>query len=210
MRVNSFGKRLWSIFVTVFLIVSIISTTITFLLPEIYASTARLQVTSSWHVSPEDFITVFDSDTFLASVVDRFDLKNIWGKKYDMPEENVMKLLRGRLRTSVVSESGIISVTVFSDDPRAAAQLANGITKGLPDYLANNKVTGSDESHPVLTPDMVKITDGAVPVMTPVRPNKPLDIGLGMLFGVFLASGVAALAGLIDGKGGIRFQGTGK
>ena len=50
-----------------------------------------------------------------------------------------------------------------------AAQLANGIAKGLPDYLANNKVTGGDDLHPMLTPDMVKITDAAVPVMTLVR-----------------------------------------
>jgi capsular polysaccharide biosynthesis protein len=207
MRVNILDKRLRSIFVSVFLIVCIISTTITFLLPEVFASTARLHVRSSWHVSPDDFTKVLNSDAFLASAVDHFDLKDVWGKKYDampMAENDAMKLLRSRLKTSVVSESGIISVTIFGDDPHEAAQLANWIAKGLPDFMAKNTVTGGDDSHPVLTPDMVEMAEVAVPVMRPVRPNKPLDITIGIVFGLLLASGVTTVVGLFVAKGNVR------
>jgi uncharacterized protein involved in exopolysaccharide biosynthesis len=202
---NIFSNKLRPIVVTVFLICGICSTTIAFILPEVFAGTARLQVRSSGAVSPDDFKQVLDSDAFLKSVVNQMDLKDVWGKKYNngiLAEDEAVKLLRVLVRTKTVSPDGILSITVKSGDAREAAQIANVMANGVRDFVGSNHLTGSDDSHPALRGDMVQVIEAAVPGKEPVQPNKPLIIGSGLVLGLLLGAGIAAAVGLLDKKTG--------
>jgi hypothetical protein len=81
------------VFVTVFLIVVIIATAITFILPDTYASTARIKldtaVSSTNAFDPYFLQTEFEvikSEVVLDRVIEKLDLNVVWGKKYNQGE----------------------------------------------------------------------------------------------------------------------------
>ena len=74
--------------------------------------------------------------------------------------------------------TSLIEIRVFSDQPAEAAQVANAIAESYREY----------RSH--ILP--AEIVDKAVPGLRPVRPNKPLNIALGIIGGMFLALAAGA------------------
>src|ERR1041385_173877 len=181
-------------FAAVFLLVAGTSTVITFLLPESYSSTARVKVEQDANaangydpyfiMSQIEFI---QSDMLLANVVEKLKLDQLWGKKYGggkplKPAETV-SLLKARIDLRPVRNTMLIAVGVFSDEPSEAARLANAIARA---YQEHNAAKNRPE-----------IVDSAVPGLRPVRPNKPLNITVGILTGALLASVAGAvLAGI--------------
>jgi uncharacterized protein involved in exopolysaccharide biosynthesis len=79
-----------------------------------------------------------------------------------------------------VRGADLIEIRVFSDDRDEAAKLANAIA----DTYREDRSSAFS----------VEIVDKAVPGLRPVRPNKPLNIALGILGGMLLA--LAAGAGM--------------
>lgn len=80
--------------------------------------------------------------------------------------------------------TSLIEIRVFSDDPSEAAMLANAIART---YQEHNSGTNPAE-----------IMDLGVPGLRPVWPNRPRNIALGLLGGMFLALLVAAaMAGIV-------------
>ena len=78
----------------------------------------------------------------------------------------------------------LIEIRVFSDDPSEAAKLANAIAESYREYRSSTIPA--------------EIVDKAVPGLRPVRPNKPLNIALGILGGMLLALVAGAgMAGLV-------------
>ena len=184
-----------AVFAAVFLLVVATTTLVTFIMPESYSSAARIM--PSWTVNDragQAEFEVIQSDVVLGRVIDDLDLNQVWGRKY--ARGNVLKpsetlaLLKARLDLRPVRSTTQIIIRVFSDDRNEAAMLANAIAQTYHDYRSGTF--------------SVAIIDRAVPSLRPVRPNKPLNIALGILGGMFLAlvtgAGMAGLAAWIGQK----------
>jgi capsular polysaccharide biosynthesis protein len=188
------------VFVVVFLLVVVTSTLVTFMLPESYSSTARIKV--DWiladRASQAEFESI-QSEAVLGKVIDDLDLNKAWGKKYAnggrLKTSETIALLKGRIDLRPVRGTTLIQIRVFSDEPSEAAKLANAI--------AQTYREDRTRSSPV------EIVDKAVPGLRPVRPNKPLNIVLGIAGGILLGlAGGAGMAGIAAWLGR-RSRGTG-
>jgi uncharacterized protein involved in exopolysaccharide biosynthesis len=136
------------VFVVVFLITLLIATAITFILPESYASTARIKVESDKPITGDQadydpyFIqTAFEiiqSQVILNPVIDKLQLNVQWGKKYyagqTLKPAETLEILKSRLQLMPVRNTKLISITVYSDDRNEAAQIANAIAESYKDY----------------------------------------------------------------------------
>lgn len=205
-----------AVFAAVFLLVVATSTLITFLLPESYSSTARVLLRQNLGevtrmpgmpvpangYDPYFIKTQFEviqSQAVLGKVITSLDLNQTWGKKYTggspLKTPETLALLMARMDLRPVRNTSVIEIRVFSDQPAEAAQLANAIARSYQEYRLH------------IVP--AEIVDRAVPGLRPVRPNKPMNITLGILGGILLAlaagAGMASLAAWI----GRRSRGTG-
>ena len=205
-----------AVFAVVFLFVVATSTLITFILPESYASTARVLVRQDasevtrkpgmpapvgaydpYFVRTQ--VELIQSEVVLGKVIDALDLNQTWGKKYTdgnpLKTSETLVLLQSRLELRPVQYTALIEIRAFSDNPSEAAALANAIAQSYREYLS--RIAPAD------------IVDRAVPGLRPVRPNKPLNIALGILGGIVFAlaagAGMAGIAAWI----GRRSRGTG-
>lgn len=162
-----------AIIVTVFLITAIIATAVTFILPESYASTARvivkpdgadipgmdgeMRATSGDSYNPYFIQTTFElmqSQVVLSNVINRLDLNEVWGKKYNNGETfktlDTMEILKDRMSLSPVRNTEYITITVYSDDKNEAANIANAIAESYRDYRFNVQKERADKSIDVL------------------------------------------------------------
>lgn len=224
------------VFVTVFLITVIISTAITFILPESFASTCRIKVepdvnpgTSGMAYDPYFIQTTFEiiqSQLVLDPVIAKLNLNVEWGKKYfngeTLKTSESVEILKGRTSLAPVRGTKLIAITVYSDDRNEAARIANAIAESYRDYrmIAAGKLDETIQTNsPVQSqklgkaghrqdePDktaMVEITDRAEPGREPVKPNKPLNIALGVVAGIVLGSVAAALVGFFKSRSQTR------
>ena len=149
-----------AIIITVFLITAIIATAVTFILPESYASTCRIKVENDVNDSggglsatasmmPYDpyFIqTTFEimqSQLVLSNVISTLNLNTEWGKKYfngeTLKSTETMEILKNRMSLAPVRNTKLISITVYSDDAKEAAQLANTIADSYKYYRLDTR-----------------------------------------------------------------------
>ena len=149
-----------ALIITVFLITAIIATAVTFILPESYASTARIKVerdstdvagvgggltpVSQAMYDPYFIQTTFElmqSEVVLSNVISDLNLNVEWGKKFFDGEvlktSETMEILKGRISLMPVRNTKLISITVYSDDKNEAARLANTLAKAYHDYRQN-------------------------------------------------------------------------
>jgi uncharacterized protein involved in exopolysaccharide biosynthesis len=220
----------YAVFITVFLIVMIMATAITYILPESYASTARVKVEAASPPAdsysyggyfPPVELEIIQSQLVLSNVIKKLDLNAAWGKKYfggeNLKTAESMQILRERLSLAIINNSRIIAITVYSDDRREAALLANAVAGAYQDYYATKPRAADDVLVTVSNKEtsqavnsvagehkvphagaVVTIIDDAVPADRPCRPNKPLDLALGAVMGVVLGAGVAWLVGMLN------------
>jgi polysaccharide biosynthesis transport protein len=142
-----------TVILAVFLLVVITATLVTFILPEAYSSTARIEVQRdqsdiqgingsmySMTYDPYFIQTEFEvikSEKVLVPVIDRLDLRRQWGKKMgagELKTEEAMSMLRSRLDLRPVRNTIHIDIGVYSDDKNEAAQIANAIAAVYADY----------------------------------------------------------------------------
>jgi capsular exopolysaccharide synthesis family protein len=137
-----------TVIIAVFLLVVITATLVTFILPEMFASTASMKVErdksdidefggASGRISQYDpyFIqTEFETiqaETILSNVVDMLDLNTEWGNKYNNGQKLKMAesigMLRGRLDLRPRRNTTIIDVKVYAENAADAAKLANAV-----------------------------------------------------------------------------------
>jgi uncharacterized protein involved in exopolysaccharide biosynthesis len=183
-----------------------VSTIITFLLPESFAATARIRVgldatnntaptLSSANQLRNEF-EVIQSELVLGKVVDVLSLNRVWGEKYMGPGE-IMKtsesvaMLKGRLDLRQVTNSSIFAIRLYSDRPEEAADVANAVALAYREYRRERTLQGQGEPR-APSPQLVELIDTAKPPNKPVRPNKALNIGLGLWGGFWLAFLTAA------------------
>ncbi len=182
-------------FIAVFLLIAITSTVVTFILPESYASTARVSVDAD----PSGGCNVIQSEAVLGPVIDKLDLKTVWGRRYNggnaLNATNAIQLLKKRMEVRPERNTSLIEITVFSEDRNEAAQIANAIADSY-----RNHSPSADK--PATSAPKIEIVDRATPGLAPVRPNKPLNISVGVLAGIvlgFIAGKVAAGLASISG-----------
>jgi capsular exopolysaccharide synthesis family protein len=136
-----------AIIITVFLITAIIATAVTFILPESYASTARIRVKNDvtdiqgmtgaptlGGYDPYFIQTTFEimqSQLVLSNVIANMNLNEEWGRKYfngeTLKTTETMEILKQRMQLAPVRNTELIAITVYSDDSKEAANLANAI-----------------------------------------------------------------------------------
>ena len=284
-RVPSPTATFFSVAIVVFLFILGTTIAITFLLPESYSSTTRIKVEQdgdqvannnlgSTSFDPYFIQTTFEimqSQVVLSDVIASLDLNEKWGKKFNHGEllktSETMAILRNSMRLTPVRNTQIITITVYSDDPKEAAQIANAMVASYTAYriqthrgLALQNVTPPQEQYQLAeteigqtqarlnlmreqlkvgdkissnpTPQeqaywdekeeldqmlamrkllglkinadkldaqisedsMVQIVDPAEPGRFPVKPNKPLNIFIGIIGGGFLGLLVGTIA----------------
>jgi len=144
-----------AIIITVFLITAIIATAVTFILPESFASTARILVetdvsnismgedrsASQAAYDPFFLQTTYEliqSQAVLSNVVNTLNLNAEWGKKYfngeTLKTTEAIEFLKKRMHLDTVRNTKYITVTVYSEDKNDAARLANAIANAYQDY----------------------------------------------------------------------------
>ncbi len=142
---------------------------------------------------------LIQSEAVLGKVIDALDLNQAWGKKYTgggpLKTSESLALLKARIDLRPVRNTSLIEIRAFSDNPSEAAEVANAIARSYQEYRSHLLPVDQEyRSH--LFP--VEFVDTAVPGLRPVRPNKPLNIALGIIGGMFLAlvagAGMAGIA----------------
>ena len=150
----------FSVFVPVFILVFGLSVAITFLLPESYASTARIRVEPESANVPGDappsvpapaydpyFIQttmeIIQDHVVLGKVVDDLNLNESWGKKYNgrvaLKTPETMELLKSRMSLTPIRSTRLIGITVYSEDRNEAARIANAVAEAYRAYRLDQR-----------------------------------------------------------------------
>ena len=191
-------------FLLVFLLVLGAAVFITSILPESFVSTARVKLTPNATEAPptpgaqgasgtyDPFLIqteceVMQSEAILGPVIKALYLDRKWGQRYgrgrSFKSAETMALLKSRMDLRPLRNTSLIAISVYGEQPEEAAQIANEIVQ-----------TYKDRDN--LGPFQVEVVDRAMPALRPIRPNKPLNLALGVLFGLVLgaAAGAARVA----------------
>ena len=166
------------VFLAVFFLVVITTMLVTFILPESYASTARIKVervlsgdagTAATSLPPHLFdpylvrteAEVLLSDSILGKAVEALDLNTQWGKRYlgeggRLKSSETVLLLKARLDASPVRNTSLIQVRTYSEDRMETAKLANAVVQAYADHVASStgglRVQIVDLAQPSLRP----------------------------------------------------------
>jgi capsular exopolysaccharide synthesis family protein len=138
-----------TVILLVFLLVVMTATLVTFILPESFASTARIKVERDQSdiagLAGQQIMGTYDpyfiqtefeviqSEMILGKVIEDLKLNDKWGTKYGGGERlrttETMLLLKNRMDLKPVRNTSLIEVKVFSEDKQEAADLANAIAE---------------------------------------------------------------------------------
>jgi serine/threonine protein kinase/capsular polysaccharide biosynthesis protein len=199
-------------FLLAFLVVFGAGSFITSVLPNSFASTARIKLAPNapeaagatggrstarsydpYRIQTE--LEVIQSKAVLDGVIEALDLTRKWGKGYaggdDLKRAETLAILKRRLELRPVRNANIIEISVFADKAYEAADIANEIAR-----IYRSRTTSSDTATSTAGAFQVELIDPATPALRPVRPDRPLNLagaGLaGLLFGI--AAGAARVA----------------
>lgn len=162
--------------------------TLQFLTP-IYEATSKLYVTNSG----DSAINLADLQigTYLAS-----DYQEVF-KTWEVHEMVITNLqldysyvqLQRMLTVTNPSDTRILYITVSSSIPQEAVDIANEYALVAKQYISKTMAT-----------DEPNVLSAALLPTTPVRPNKTMNILLGLLVGAFLAMGIIVVLFVADDK----------
>lgn len=145
------------IIISVFFITTIIATLVTFMMKPAYSSTAQIKIEpdavsdiSTFNGGPGDVapydpyfmeteLKVIQGDVVLRKVVEGLNLDVDWGKKFNpdgapLKTTDTIDLLRRYINLDADRNTKLIDVTVYNEDPKVAAQLANAIVDAYKNY----------------------------------------------------------------------------
>ena len=151
-----------TIILAVFLLVVITATLVTFILPESFASTAKIRIEHdqtdipgmmgpSYSMAYDPFFiqTEFElirSEEILGKVIAKLNLNQKWAAKYLGPQGGMLKtqetlrFLRSAVSLNTVRNTSLIEITVFSDKSEEAAQIANEIAETYQEYRKSKRI----------------------------------------------------------------------
>lgn len=202
------------VFIAVFVLVLAAAALVTFMLPETFAAKARVlvdqppvagQTNASYaENSTATEAEVIQSEFVLQPVVEQLDLNNKWGKKFagGTPLRTVesLEILRKSIQVKPIRNTRLIEIQAFNENPDEAAALANAIAGSYRDRRQPD-VKASTPKSEIPGHTAVRITDAATPEREPVRPNKPLNLALGVLAGILLGGCAGGAATLLKRTG---------
>ena len=148
-----------TVILAVFLLVVITATLVTFILPESYASTARIKVDrdvsdirgmieSTYNPGYDPYFIqtefeVIQSELILSNVIQSLNLTVKWGEKYAggdrLRVQEAMMLLRQRMDLRPVRNTSLIEIRVYSENSNEAADIANAIAETYRDYRLSQR-----------------------------------------------------------------------
>ena len=179
-----------AIIITVFLITAIIATAVTFILPESYASTARIIVepdvsnismgeersVSQVTYDPYFLQTTYEliqSQAVLSNVVNSLNLNVEWGKKYynneTLKTSEAIEFLKRRMHLDTVRNTKYITITVYNEDKNDAAKLANAIANAYQNYRLEQRQEWTSKGIDVLQTQFQEEEDRIVVLSTNVE-----------------------------------------
>src|SRR5271170_3964758 len=143
-----------TVIISVFLLIAITSTVVTFILPEYYTSTARIEINQTGPDIPtmsglplnqgydpyfiQTEFSKMEGEDILGRVISAMNLNEAWGKKYNngapLKTEDTITILKGRMDLSPERNTKLIDISVSDEDKDEAAQLANAIAEAYQDY----------------------------------------------------------------------------
>jgi uncharacterized protein involved in exopolysaccharide biosynthesis len=176
----------------VFLFFTITATIITFILPPVYSSMARIKLQLPMGTNSDGTVrelydpiaintelAMLSSEKNLDRAIEHLKLSDKWTKKYEMPQPlapaQTREILKRRIEIRPERSTTLGDITVFSDDPKEAAEIANAMAQ---QYQESKKPLGHME---------VLLVDKAEERPVPVKPNKPLNICMGAVLGLIFA-----------------------
>ena len=161
---------------------------LTFLLPETYSAHARVVAPDAAHLQ------LFQSAELLKQVSQQLNLPETFAARYGenkpLEDQRVADLLRRSVQVRRLPGTDLIEIRVYSRSPAECAQLANEIAE-----------TGARQARH--GSGSIRIVEPAVPPLRPSRPNKPLNLALGAVVGIFLGT----MAGGVGAKLAVGFEG---
>ena len=142
-----------TVILAVFLLVLLTTTAVTFILPETYMSTARIEVgkdtpdvgsiltpQAPMAYDPYFIQTEFEkirSTKVLYKVIEQLNLQNVWAKRFGTDTLKIgeaYKILVGQIDLRQSRNTSLIEIRAYSDDKTEAADIANAISKEYTDY----------------------------------------------------------------------------
>jgi len=178
-----------TVFLGVFLFIFLGSALVTFMLPETYTAVARVAAPGPAQLQLLQSAEVFKELSENLNLPQTFAAR--YGETKPLEAARVEDLLRRSVQVRRSPRTDLVEIRVHSHSPAECANLANEIAE-----------TGARQALP--GSGSIRIIDRAVAPFRPVRPNKPLNLALGAVVGIFLgtmAGGVGAkLAVGFDGK----------
>jgi capsular polysaccharide biosynthesis protein len=197
----------------VFLVVVGASVLITLLLPEVYAGSARIKVelvafteqnlaTSPSYSNYDPYLIqtefeVIQSEVILDKVIEKLNLNETYGKKFNagskLKTAESRMLLKRQIELRPVRNTTLIEIRAYSDDKKEAASIANKVAEVYHQYRADQfrELMAVNAKQSMGT--KVQIIDRAEPGIKPVRPNRPLNIFIGMIIGTAAGGGAGLL-----------------
>ncbi|KQP57910.1 chromosome partitioning protein [Agreia sp. Leaf283] len=106
--------------------------------------------------------------------------------------------LASMISASAPLDTTLIEITVTSEDPALAAEIATAVSASLTQVVENIETSGDDVQ--AISPVKLTLVQHAESAQAPVSPNVPLYIALGGVIGLALGVGVAALREALDNR----------
>jgi capsular polysaccharide biosynthesis protein len=178
------------------------------ILPKVYAATAVLQVPPSDLVVPAEgstpepvafqpeFENTIRSPDILLSVIKDLDLDKTWAKQVDdanqdeLPDVDALTHLNKMLKLDYKLGTNIVDITVSSDTPTAAADIANAIADRY-------KTLRDDEADYPPQESPVRIISRAEIPEEPSKPHKTRDLIVTIVAAGFLSITAASFVEII-------------
>jgi polysaccharide biosynthesis transport protein len=143
-----------TVILAVFLLVVITATVVTFILPEWYASSARIKIERDTSdisfMDPQSTLRNYDpyfiqtefeviqSELILSNVISDLKLNKEWGEKFYggqmLKTHETMEFLKGRISLATVRNTSLIEIRVSSENPTEARDIANAVAEAYKRY----------------------------------------------------------------------------
>ncbi|HTR42768.1 MAG TPA: polysaccharide biosynthesis tyrosine autokinase [Pseudomonadales bacterium] len=172
------------IIISVFLITTLIATFVTFLMRPSFSSTAQVRIEpdtvsdvptigegSGAYVPYDPYFMETEQKAILGQdvltrVIDRLNLDDVWGKKFNngvpFKTSETLSILRGQISLAPERNTKIIDISVISDDKDEAAIIANTIAEAYKNYRLEQHTSQMTNGISMLDQDLqneeVKIT----------------------------------------------------
>ena len=210
-RRNPSGK---TIGLAVFMLFTITATVITFILPPVYSSTARIKLQVPMGTNSDGTVrelynpiaintelAMLRSEKILDLAIDHLKLSDKWTKKYEMPQPlataRTREMLKRMIEIRPERSTPLGDITVFSDNPKEAAEIANAMAE---QYFGSKKVNLIARDPLAIKDPIFLIVDKAEVGLIPVKPNKPRNICIGGVLGIIFGGIIGSVVSFLNSR----------